>query len=69
MLQITETPSHLAAKIQAAHDAGLTQPTAEDRDPQVMARRFAAMGLPEHEFQAQLKNASLTQGEAVGKQV
>lgn len=68
MLPITDTPTQLAAKIQADHDAGLSQPTPEDRDPKVMAKRFAAMGLPTQEFQAMLKQASTPQREAEGKQ-
>lgn len=68
MLPITDTPSHLAAKIQAEHEAGLTRPAPEDREPQVMAKRFAAMGLPTQEFEAMLKHASNSQHEAVGKQ-
>jgi hypothetical protein len=44
-------------QICAEHDAGLTHPTALDRDPEVMASRFERMGLPRAEFMQQLEQA------------
>lgn len=43
--------------IRADHAAGLTLPTALDRDTEVMASRFERMGLPRAVFMQQLDQA------------
>lgn len=46
-----------AHQIRADYAAGLTQPTALDRDTGVMAGRFERMGLPRAVFMKQLAQA------------